>query len=67
MTSLLLFRSNRDANKAFIKIDDQVPSLVYNVQAMASGKPLKPHVPGMMGKVTGPILVALGHEHDKVK
>lgn len=40
-----------------------MPVLVHNVNAFLTGKPLKNHVKGVsfMGKVEGPIMVALGH------
>jgi NADH dehydrogenase FAD-containing subunit len=53
--------SNRDANKAYIKVDDQVPTIVHNVNAKATNSTMKAHVPGFMGKLQGPLLVAFGH------
>lgn len=53
--------SNRDANKAYIKIDDQAPTIVHNINAKATNTALKAHVPGFMGNIRGPLLVAFGH------
>lgn len=57
--------SNRDG-KGVVKILDQLPILLKNVVALAQEKPLTPHVLGKsfpMGKINGPIFVAIGHHH----
>lgn len=60
------FRSDKNPNKAAVAIDEQVPIISGNIQAIIQNKPLKSYSPGMMGKATGPLMVALGHEHEKV-
>ncbi len=62
---LSLYSSNYDKVKTFPKIDDQLPVLKFNLDAVLNGTPLKHHIKGasMMGKLDGPALVALGHSH----
>ena len=49
--------------KAYPNLNDKVPTLVNNVLAAIENKPLKTYSPGFMGKLTGPMLVAFGHDH----
>ena len=51
--------------KALTKVNQQLPGIVKNVSALAAGRPLKPHdkTATFMGKLTAPIMVALGHDH----
>ena len=51
--------------KTYPRIDDQMPVLKFNVNAVLEGTPLKHHIRGasMFGQFSGPALVALGHGH----
>jgi hypothetical protein len=50
--------------KTYPKIEDQLPILSKNVEALLASKPLQHHTKGssMMGQVHGPMVVALGHD-----
>ena len=56
--------SNRDPVKSFVRVNDQMPILVANINLFAENKPLQVHVKGksFMGQINGPMLVALGHD-----
>lgn len=43
-------------------VEDQLPTVLYNVQAVVGMRPLKDHKIGFMGKTIGPMMVAFGHE-----
>lgn len=55
--------SNFDPVKTFVKVGDQMPTLVANVVNFLANKPLTHHVKGKSfeGKFNGPGMVALGH------
>jgi hypothetical protein len=60
---VLFTSSNYDPIKTYIKIDDQMPVLMHNIQAVLNNKALKQHVKGQSweGKIKGPVMVAMGH------
>lgn len=55
--------SSIDDAKIGAKIGEQADALVLNILASLEGRPLKSYKKGMMGNLTGPMLVALGHGH----
>eukprot|EP01034_Spumella_vulgaris_P031550 gene31550-38968_t len=58
--------SNYERAKSYPKIDDQMPVIVKNVNAVLTRTPLTHHVKGVSfgGKINGPILVTYGHGLD---
>jgi hypothetical protein len=54
-----------DPVKTYPKIEDALPTLLANVYATldGNGASLKHHTKGFKGKIDGPLLVALGHNH----
>lgn len=54
---------SHDRAKTFIKVNDQMPTLVRNVVSFLASKPLVQHGRGSLlyGGINGPVIVALGH------
>lgn len=61
--------ANYDVVKTVPRIDDQLPTVLHNVQlALTTSSTvvsLTHHKKGFMGTVEGPMLVAFGHHHEK--
>jgi hypothetical protein len=55
--------SNFDPVKVYPRLDDQLTTLVPNIEAKLAGEAMKDHKRGatLFGSVQGPMLVALGH------
>lgn len=62
--SLSHHSTNYDTVKTYPKIDDQIAVVKQNIVAFLAGKPLVHHTKNssFMGKMHGPIVVALGHD-----
>lgn len=58
---LYSYSSNISAGKAISPIDDQIVTVIANVQAALDGAALKDYTPGMKGKFVSPLLVSVGH------
>ena len=57
------FRSSTfPAAKTYIGIEDTLPTVIANISAAASKQPLRDHKKGGMGGITGPMMIALGHD-----
>ena len=56
--------STFDPIKTYMKIIDQIPTMVKNISATLEGKPLVPHIRGesFEGKILGPVMVSFGHD-----
>lgn len=57
--------SDYDPVKTYPRIDDQLPTLYANIEAVLSDNALLHHVRGksFTGQFKGPLMVALGHDH----
>ena len=55
--------SNYSPIKTYMRINDQIPTLVSNVLAFLEDKPLVAHVVSFQGQFSGPGMVCLGHDH----